>query len=115
MYFEELTIEINCGFCEDLLRCILTKKGSEMRELKDLLTHLNRKSDFTLSKDRILKNRSSGRVTFTVGLMLISRRNLDGTMIMLRTSSGFSAGGASRFCQNLQNEIKMKHNITSRS
>lgn len=40
-----------CGFREDLLRCILTKKGLEMSVVQELLTHFDGMRDFTVSND----------------------------------------------------------------
>ena len=69
-----------CGFCEDLRRCFLMKKGLEMREYHDLLTHLNLISGFTLSKDRTSMMSSSERVTGESTLIL--RRDIDGGMLI---------------------------------
>lgn len=53
---------VMCGFCDDFLRCIWTKMGSEMSEFHDLLTHLSFVRDFTSRKDRISATRSWGRI-----------------------------------------------------
>lgn len=49
-----------CCFCDDFLRWLSTKVGSEMRVFQDLLTHLNRVRVLTQSKDRISVMRSPG-------------------------------------------------------
>ncbi|KAL5071914.1 hypothetical protein RYX36_022801 [Vicia faba] len=73
-----------CGIREDLSRCNLTKKESEMIEFQDLLTHLNCISDFTLSMDRISTMSSSGRITRDGALILCCL--LEGTTVLIIVS-----------------------------
>ncbi|KAK2407186.1 F-box/kelch-repeat protein [Trifolium repens] len=49
------------GFCADFLWCKLTKKGSEIREFQDLLTHLSCVICFTVRWDRTSEISSVGR------------------------------------------------------
>ena len=57
------------------------KKGLEMSEYHDFLTHLNRISDFTLSKDRTSMMRSSERFLGESTLILRCRDNDGGILI----------------------------------
>jgi hypothetical protein len=66
------------GFLEDLMRCILTKKGSEMSEFHDLLTHLSCMREFTGRKDRTSATSSSGRIAGEGALRLRQSRDLEG-------------------------------------
>ena len=51
-------LSMRCGIFDDLLMCLLTKVGSEMRVFYDLLTHLNHKMVFMLRQDRTSVMRS---------------------------------------------------------
>jgi hypothetical protein len=66
------------GFLEDLMRCILTKKGSDMSEFHDLLTHLSCMREFTGRKDRTSATSSSGRIAGDGALRLRRSRDLEG-------------------------------------
>lgn len=66
------------GFLEDLMRCNLTKKGSEISEFHDLLTHLSCMRELTGRKDRTSATSSSGRITGDGVLPLRRSGDLDG-------------------------------------
>jgi hypothetical protein len=54
-------ISVKCELFDfDFLRWNFTKLGSEMRVFQELLTHLNRRRDFTGSNDKNSAKRSSG-------------------------------------------------------
>lgn len=46
-------VRMKLGFCEDFLRCVLMKDGSDMRVFHDFDMHLNCVMVFTGREDRI--------------------------------------------------------------
>lgn len=54
---------VRSGFCEDRLRCSLTKVGSSMMDFQDLDTDLSCMRDLTGRKERTSAMSSEGRVT----------------------------------------------------
>lgn len=77
------------GFCEDRLRCSLTKMGSSMMDFQDLHTDMRCMRDLTGRKERTSAMSSEGRVT---GDALGGRHKRDGGR---RSMSPFSDRGFS--------------------